>query len=145
DRRYVESVFLPDLAVRFSWNAAYVNDSTGSFRTVASLNWLNFRLWARRRELSYFAGQISLVDGLAPLSELAARRTPDIEYEGTSKLVANLVAPRFDLLFGVPALSRHLVVAAGISYRPVVPIEVGTTPTGQRLYRYELLWDTPEG
>lgn len=145
DRRYVECVFLPDLAVRFSWNAAYVNDSTGSFRTVASLNWLNFRLWARRRELSYFAGQISLVDGLAPLSELAARRTPDIEYEGTSKLVANLVAPRFDLLFGVPALSRHLVVAAGISYRPVVPIEVGTTPTGQRLYRYELLWDTPEG
>ena len=44
----------------------------------------------------------------------------------------------FALLFGVPALSRHLVLAAGISLRPVVPLDVGKGETG-RLFRYHIL------
>lgn len=71
--------------------------------------------------------------------QLATRQAPSVEYDDTSMLAWNVIAPRFDVLLGVPALSRHLVFAAGVSYRPVAPLLVNQTD-GKQLYRYDFPW-----
>ena len=80
----------------------------GSSRVVASANMFNFRARMLYRPFSYSAFQLSLVDPLAPLNELALRRSTNTQYDSTSKPATNLIAPKVEALFGVPALSKHI-------------------------------------
>jgi hypothetical protein len=46
-----------------------------------------------------------------------------VTYEDDEKLVWNVLTPRVEVVYGIPALSKHLVVGAGISMRLVAPIK----------------------
>lgn len=115
-----KTIFLPDLALRFSWSSAYVNQDGAGYRTLASADMLKARRTVTRTDVMYFAVQGSAVDPIAPLNELALRKS-DAIFTDTSLLAWNLITPRLDLLVGVPALSKHLVASAGISLRAVAP------------------------
>jgi hypothetical protein len=88
--------------------------------------------------LGYTALAISLVDALAPLSELALRQSTAATYVGTEKLGWNLVSPHLDVEGGIPALSKHLVVGGGISYRFIVPWQTAAATTDKPVaYQYD--------
>ena len=146
-------VLLPDLALRLSWSGGYLNESGSGARYVASANLFNIRAQLYKyTSTSYSALEISFIDPLAPLTELAVRKRTGVSHEHQERMVWNLITPRIDLLFGVPALSQKLVVAAGISLRIVSPVllppaATPATPAGAQPatalvpmdYRY--LWD----
>lgn len=125
---------MPEFGLRASWSPSYVNRDEGrSIRYVASANLLTFKPLLRYTDFTYVALHISLADPLAPLSELATRRVEGVEYVDSHKLAWNILAPRLELLYGIPALSRHLVIGAGISVRVVAPIKDDQTV---QTYRY---------
>jgi len=137
-------LFLPDLALRASWSPSYVNASDGAVRYLASANWINVRFPIRRTEGTYFGLELSLVDLLAPLSELALRKTEQTHYYRSENLFGNVFTPRLEALAGSPALSTHLTISAGISLRMVAPIldPVATSQNnGEASYHYSTLWD----
>ncbi len=141
ERKYWQTVIFPDLALRFSWSPGYISEDNDSSRIVASANLLNFRI-AHRTPNSFSAVQFSLIDPLAPLSELAVRKSTNTDYERPSRLALNVLTPRIDLLFGIPPLSKHLVVGAGASLRLVAPLFSHELPTANpeaptQVYRYQ--------
>lgn len=107
---------LPDLALRASWSGSYVNEGAGASRILASANWLNLRVRIRRTEATYLGFELSLIDPLAPLSELALRKKVQ-HYRDQQKLFFNVFTPRVELLAASPMLSEHLGVSAGLSLR----------------------------
>jgi hypothetical protein len=142
--RPVGAFWLPGLSLWVSWNAGYVNRGGGSLRYVASMNLLTFRGRLAYVERYYAAVHFSLVDPLAPLSELAVRDATGASYQHDSRLALNVVAPHLDIVFGIPALSRHLLVGAGASLRMVAPLLATTHIEGTavvRDYNYEYLWN----
>jgi hypothetical protein len=129
--------FLPDMALRASWSGSYVNDGTTAARILASANWLNVRFRIQRTEASYVGLEVSALDPLAPLSELALRRTDQTHYARTPRAFLNVVTPRIDLLAASPMLSEHLAVSAGLSLRLVAPMENGVPRAdGRAGYHY---------
>lgn len=147
ERSFWGAFYRPDLALRLSWNPAYVNEGSNSSRVLASATLANFRIRHGRSDKYYLATQLSLLDPLAPLSELAQRPTSEIRYERGSRLAANVLAPRVDLLAGVPALSKHLVVTAGASLRLSAPFRVENQAEcepslDERVcYQYKFVWN----
>jgi hypothetical protein len=113
-------VFLPDLALRYDWSPSFVNGGPHSGRILASLPWLKVRIPFAHTNMVYSAVEVSLTDVVAPLAEQAAR-------DGTATFAhpnlvwANLLAPRVDIDGGIPALSKHLLVGGGVTYRFVAP------------------------
>ena len=149
-RWFSRTFFLPDLALRVSWSGAYLNESEGSVRFVASANMLNFRVGPiLYKDLYYLAIHASLADPLAPLTEIALRRKVGVTYDSDYKLAANLIAPRMDLVFGVPALSKHVVVGAGLSLRVAAPrtwdiVLPGKDSGMTTKVQYKYLWEEKE-
>jgi hypothetical protein len=127
DRNFLGSFFAPGLGLRASWNAAYGTASGDSLRYVASVNWLTARVRLSYTSLTYTALHFSLVDPLAPLSELALRSQEDTSYRHNERLGWNVITPRAEILFGFPGFSRHLAVGAGASLRIVAPLPVDET------------------
>jgi hypothetical protein len=119
----VKIFFLPDLALRASWSGSYVNDGSTAARILASANWFNVRFRIQRTEASYVGLELSALDPLAPLSELALRRTNATRYAGTPLVFMNVVTPRVDVLAASPMLSEHLAISAGLSLRLVAPMK----------------------
>lgn len=144
-------LILPDLSLRVSYSASYLNASGDAARIVPSANWITLRFPLRRSEMSYVGLQIAAFDPLAPLSELALRKTEGVEYKALDKLAWNFITPRVDVMLGSPALSEHFALAAGVSLRIVAPIreqvaagsavEPATTPA-DKVYRYQSIADT---
>jgi hypothetical protein len=64
---------------------------------------------------------LSFVDVLSPLSELAIRNSTNITYSHSNRLLWNVITPRFEMVYGVPFLSKKLVLTAGGSLRLVSP------------------------
>jgi hypothetical protein len=140
----VKIFFLPDLALRASWSGSYVNDS-GTARILASANWLNFRFRIQRTEASYVGIETSLLDPLAPLSELALRRTERTHYRKPNTLLLNLLTPRVEVLAASPMLSEHLAVSAGLSLRLAAPLEDATPRAdGEASYHYAPVWNAKD-
>jgi hypothetical protein len=78
------------------------------------------------------------VDWLAPFSELAQRKTDNVDYANTAALALNLLTPRVDVQAGIPALSTHLLLGGGLSYRLVVPyLQQAATTTTPANYKYD--------
>jgi hypothetical protein len=131
-------ILLPDLSLRYDWSPSFVNVNPGAARAIASATWLKLRIPILNRQLGYTALAISLVDALAPLSELALRQSTAATYVGTEKLGWNLVSPHLDVEGGIPALSKHLVVGGGISYRFIVPWQTAAATTDKPVaYQYD--------
>jgi hypothetical protein len=107
----------------------------------------NIRVPLFRRDYFYSALKVSFIDALAPLAELATRKTTNVNYANGSLLALDLVTPRVDLEAGVPALTKHLLIGGGVSYRLVLPVSVPSlgmpaTPTSPAIlgYKYEAFW-----
>lgn len=133
----VAHLFYRSAAIRPSWNASYRNETgTNGYRTVVSLNAFttHFRMTPRRS--SVYAGlDISLVDYVAPLAELAFRRATDTTYVDQNMLFLDLIRPRIDFMLGLPVLSDHLGVSLGGSWRTVVPIPGPATSPNTLTYK----------
>lgn len=124
DRGFWGSFLAPGLGLRASWNAAYGTASGDSLRYVASVNWLTAKVRISYTTMTYSALHFSLVDPLAPLSELALRPQEDTSYRNNERLGWNVITPRAEIVFGFPTFSRHLAVGAGASLRIVAPLPV---------------------
>ncbi|WP_437745544.1 hypothetical protein WMF39_11275 [Sorangium sp. So ce1504] len=142
DRPWGHAFYRPDMALRVSWSPSYIDGEGGSPRIVPSANTLNLRGVVRYTDAYYFALQPSFIDLLAPLSELALRRSEAVEYEDSGRVLLNAVTPRIEAMVGVPALSKHLVVSGGASLRLSAPFkkkdQEGCDGT---CYRYKFLWN----
>ncbi|WP_437908512.1 hypothetical protein WME95_11985 [Sorangium sp. So ce327] len=142
DRPWGHAFYRPDMALRVSWSPSYVDGEGGSPRIVPSANTINLRGVVRYTDAYYFAIQPSFIDLLAPLSELALRRSEAVEYEDSGRVLLNAVTPRIEVMVGVPALSKHLVVSGGASLRLSAPFkkkdQEGCDGT---CYRYKFLWN----
>jgi hypothetical protein len=105
-------VIRPTAALRFSWNAGYLSATSGDgFRYVASVDWPAWRY-------SFGANvalQISMLDLVAPLAELALRKPAD--YNNQALVLLDIVRPRLTMFLGIPQLTKNVVVSVGISAR----------------------------
>ena len=140
----LKALFLPDLALRYDWSPSFAVDGPGSGRVLASVPWLKVRVPFVRHRLVYSAVAVSLIDVIAPLAELAAR-APGITPVHENRIWANVLAPRIDIEGGIPALSKHLLVGGGISYRivaPAITVPATTTAPASYEYRYYYPWKT---
>lgn len=129
---------VPQLGLRAAVSEGYVNASDDhSIRFPVSIDWLTLRarLWYSQR--LYVAANFPLVDLVAPFAEVALR-DPQRTYRESGRLWANLLAPRVELLIGLPQWSRNLAVAAGIRVLVLAPhgVEGG--------FEYKYVWDNPE-
>ncbi|MBI3072066.1 MAG: hypothetical protein HYY84_08080 [Deltaproteobacteria bacterium] len=110
--RAIANTFIPSFSFRLSWNAHYFNQSGGDgFRFSPSLDFFSFRA-----ALSENLGlQLSLLDPLAPLVEIAMRKSRTVENE--EHLALDAVRPRLDFWFGIPQVTRRFALVAGVSLR----------------------------
>ena len=123
---------IPAPGVRASWNNAYFNAfGSDGFRVVPSLDFVSARLRLTPAEskarVSFGA---SLFDPLAPLSELAMRRS-DLNYDRQGLVFLDAIRPRLDFQFSVPSISRHVFLTGGFSLRAVAPFRGGAGRTTQ--------------
>jgi hypothetical protein len=96
----------------------------------------SFFATAKARHPCYSAVNLSAFDLLAPLAEIAKRST-GAHFDGSGKLAANLSAPRIDIEGGIPALSTHLLVGGGASFRMAAPrLTMPGTATSPPDYEY---------
>lgn len=119
----------PELALRSSWSPGYINDEPGHLRYTAGLQVLRLRKVFWYTDRSYAALGLSLLDPLAPLAEIVLRADRDaidghpVRYRRSSQLLWNVLAPRLEWTAGLPWLSKHVVVGAGLSLRLVTATE----------------------
>jgi hypothetical protein len=109
----------PMVGLRASFSTGYVNSlNADGLRFVPTVTWPNFRWGHISAGQSTYAGlQLSLLDAADPLAEVALRSRK--RFANEELVFVNFVRPRLDVMFGVPRLSRHLVLSAGASLRPV--------------------------
>jgi hypothetical protein len=123
-----------------------VNNNDSSSRLIASANLLTYHRQLRRTQVTYVGVALSFLDPLAPLSELALRKTDKTHYDRINNLLTNVITPRFELVAGSPALSEHLAVSAGLSLRLAAPIldPAATKLNGEPSYNYSMVWDAKD-
>ena len=110
--------------------------------TSASVDLLTFRKRLLYTDLAYSAFHLSLVDAVAPLAELATRDNRGATYMETARLALNVVTPRVDAVFGVPAFSKHFLLGAGMSLRMAAPLTTGEhLPDGSERFEYQWVWN----
>ena len=132
------SIFFPDFALRYQWSPSYVNTTAGTTRATASVTFLKLRIPLFYREMGYSALNLSLGDLIGPLAELAGRST-SATFANSERVWANLFAPRLDIEGGIPALSKHLLLGGGLSYRMVAPYQTAAATTSTPAsYQYGL-------
>jgi hypothetical protein len=117
----LSSIMIPDVDLRYSWSPTYANVGEGSGHVLASVPWLSFSGSLVRKEWIYAGINVSLVDLLAPVAELATRPGQVASYTHQSRIYLNFLKPRFDVTVAVPALSTNLLAGAGISYEWIAP------------------------
>jgi hypothetical protein len=114
----------PDFALRASLRPGFASPAapgtaTSALMTYASMDWPNFRwkMFPQRRSESslWLGGDISLLDVFGPFVELAARNSSlgnDGARSGDAFVLA-FVVPRVEIEFGIPELTKNLVVGVG--------------------------------
>jgi hypothetical protein len=136
---------LPSPAIRASWNGAYLNAfGSDGFRIVPSLDWVSARI--RLTPVSAKARVslgISVFDPLAPLAELAMRRS-DLNYDRQGLLWLDAIRPRVEMQFSAPAVSRHMFLVGGFALRTVAPYRGGGPGKSENTATY-LAVGTPGG
>jgi hypothetical protein len=147
-RAWSLGILLPDLALRTSWSPSYINKDSSPTRVLASANFITFRIPVHRSQASYVGVHLSLIDPLAPLSELVLRKDDGTHYSKVNNLFANFFTPRVEVVAGSPALSEHLAVSGGLSLRLAAPTpdDAATKKNnGEPSYKYDLVWHAQEG
>ncbi len=120
DRPWLEKLIVPDLVLRYGWSSSFLNESSGDgSRAYASIDVVNFRTPIRHSPYAYVATQVSFLDLLGGVSEIALRRNADYEKVGSTWYA--MLHPRLELLYGAPALSKKLVLSVGVGLRGAIP------------------------
>jgi hypothetical protein len=102
---------LPRLSIRLSFNDTYAVTDGDSRRNVVSVDWPT----AMFAFNDYMGIEISLLDGIAPLAEMALR--PAGTYHGYPYVALDLLRPRFGGWICVPQFSRRLTLSSGFGAR----------------------------
>jgi hypothetical protein len=86
------------------------------------------------------------VDFLAPLSETVLRRQEDAEYEDETLVLADAIRPRIEFALGVPSITSHVLLVAGVSWRAVVPERnrAACADDVKYCYQYVTMWNADE-
>jgi hypothetical protein len=108
------------LGLRLSWNQRYVNQAgSDGFRYAPSIDVAIFRFPFTRASTMYYTGlQASVFDPMSPLVELALHKV-DATYDTEQSIWLNVITPRIDFVFGIPVLTSHVSLSAGMAYRLV--------------------------
>lgn len=113
-------LFMPDLELRAGYSPAFGMSEFSEVRTVAAARFVTVRPILRYTTHHYLAIHLSIIDLLAPFAEISKRPTTGIKYNSKG-LAWNLISPSLEIAYGMPQLSKHLVVGIGATYRLVVP------------------------
>jgi hypothetical protein len=105
------------------------------------MNMLTIKPLIRFTDSTYAALHISFLDPLAPLSELALRKIEGVTYQDNGALLWNVITPRVEFAYGIPAISKHLVIGAGASARLVVPLKDDVMPNTYQYRWVEWKWN----
>lgn len=133
DHSLVALSLVPSVAVRASWNSAYVN-AVGSdgFRVVPSLDVGSVRVRLSPRDATLGLGlRASLLDVLAPITELSMRRG-DLAYDRQNAVWLELLRPRIEASLELRPVSRKLALVVGASMRTVAPFVGAIDPAAPK-------------
>lgn len=145
------SIFTPSGAMRASWSGSYQNEDSRhtGLRFVPTIDFLTLRKRLTHRESPlYFGAQLTLVDLLAPFTEIVSRRS-DLKLENKALVLATLIQPRVSGVIAIPELTKHTVLTLGASIRgsaafDVTPVDVNGV-RGQPTFQYATLIDPGRG
>ena len=83
--------------------------------------------------------QLSFIDVFAPLSE-AILRNRAYSRTGEWRILADVLRPRIGVWAGIPELSRHVLVTAGLGFRILDATRRSTAEADK--YEYGFVWDS---
>ncbi|MBN9168213.1 MAG: hypothetical protein J0I07_45210 [Myxococcales bacterium] len=128
---------LPNLSLRASFSSGYSvpNDSSSTSRYTLSIEPLVLR-WRPMRNAGM---QLSFIDVFAPLSE-AILRNRAYSRTGEWRILADVLRPRIGVWAGIPELSRHVLVTAGLGFRILDATRRSTAEADK--YEYGFVWDS---
>ncbi len=124
---------IPRLSLRLSFAESYQATDGDTRRRVVAADWPTAMV-----ALSDYVGiELSVIDFLAPLAELALR--PAGSYENEKDVALDLLRPRAGIWIAVPQFSRRLTLSSGFGARflDVERTDDGTAPTLSARYRYK--------
>jgi hypothetical protein len=102
---------LPRISVRLAFNDAYAVTDDDNRRKAVAADWPTVMV-----ALTDYVGlELSVIDFVAPLSELALRPPGTYRHQGNVALDA--IRPRLGLWIAVPQFSRRLALSAGVAAR----------------------------
>lgn len=110
--------YVPEFALREAWRPGHIGTGAGSLLAYPSVDLVRARYRASLRRSLYLGIHGSLLDPLGPMTEVATRNS-DL---GSSPKIGTVfwlgfVVPRVDVEFGVPDLTKNLVVGFGGAVR----------------------------
>jgi hypothetical protein len=128
DARLVTFDLLPTPGLRVAYSTGFTNGVGGDgLRVLPSLEWLAARVRLSGPGARAYVGlQGTLLDPVAPLAELAMRRA-DLVFDNQGLAWLDVLRPRVELAFGVPAFGDHVLLTAGASLRAAAPFFGGKT------------------
>ncbi len=130
-------------SLRQSWSPGYLDENRESsprFSVSATLLAAHLQLNSPTAP-TYIGLDGSLVDVLAPLNEIVFRSTK-LNYDSDELIIADVIRPRLDLVFGLPVLTDRLSISTGLSVRTIAATpDAGTTADST----YRVIFDAPKG
>ncbi len=128
ETRLVTFDLLPTPGLRVAYSTGFTNGVGGDgLRVLPSLEWLAARVRLSGPGARAYVGlQGTLLDPVAPLAELAMRRA-DLVFDNQGLAWLDVLRPRLEIAFGVPAFGDHVLLTAGASLRAAAPFFGGKT------------------
>jgi hypothetical protein len=115
--RRVQWLYLPELDLRYAWRPGHIGRSSDPLLVYPSIDLVRGRIVIKNAS-TYLSVSGSLLDPLGPIVEVATRN----DALGSDPLRTNVfwlgfLVPRADIEFGVPDLTKNLVIGAGAAFR----------------------------
>lgn len=132
-------IFMPDLELRAGYSESYgMGGSYSEVRTTAAIRVLTLRPILFYSTKHYLALHLSVFDALAPFAEIKKRPSSGMHYDSEG-LWVNLLSPTAEIAYGMPRLSKHLVIGVSGTLRLATPV-VTTGMDGSTSVTYETGW-----
>jgi len=121
--KYAAGLYVPEFSLREAWRPGHVGTSGSQVLAYPSIEMVRMRFSpygsVGSHGMFYLNLHASLLDPLGPFVEVGTR-DPSLGGGGslnTGVFFLGFVVPRFDLEFGVPQLTKNLVIGAGGAVR----------------------------
>jgi hypothetical protein len=126
----VLGVYLPNFSLRAAVRPGHAGvpptpgEASSAFMPYVSIDWPNFRMAPTHfpSRWIYWGFDVSVIDALGPVWEIAMRNPslatgPNSGGVGAAAAALQLIAPRVEFEFGVPALTKNLAIGVGGAFR----------------------------